>query len=111
MRSFDLIVAGGGIAGCSAALAAARRGKSVALLEKSVWPGGLATAGLIYVYLPICDGCGRQVSFGLARELLTAAHAYGPGGDSGTLAGARPQAAERPALHHLQPGLDGARAG
>ena len=79
MRSFDLIVAGGGIAGCSAALAAARRGKSVALLEKSVWPGGLATAGLIYVYLPICDGCGRQVSFGLARELLTAAHAYGPG--------------------------------
>ena len=67
MRSFDLIVAGGGIAGCSAALAAARRGKSVALLEKSVWPGGLATAGLIYVYLPICDGCGRQVSVCLAR--------------------------------------------
>lgn len=79
MKEFDLIVAGGGIAGCAAALAAARRGKSVALLEKTVWPGGLATSGLIYVYLPICDGCGRQVCFGITRELLSAGHAYGPG--------------------------------
>lgn len=32
--------------------------------------GGLGTAGLVTFYLPICDGTGRQVSFGLAEELL-----------------------------------------
>ena len=32
--------------------------------------GGLATSGLITVYLPICDGNGRQVSYGIAEELL-----------------------------------------
>ena len=32
--------------------------------------GGLAMAGLITIYLPLCDGCGRQVSFGIAEELF-----------------------------------------
>ncbi|MBE6808209.1 MAG: FAD-dependent oxidoreductase [Ruminococcaceae bacterium] len=67
---YDVIVAGGGIAGISAALAAARQGKSVLLLEKMFMLGGLATAGLVTIYLPICDGNGRQVSFGIAEELL-----------------------------------------
>ena len=67
---YDVVVAGGGIAGISAALAAARQGKSVLLLEKMFMLGGLATAGLVTIYLPICDGKGRQVSFGIAEELL-----------------------------------------
>ena len=67
---YDVIVAGGGIAGISAALAAARQGKSVLLLEKMFILGGLATAGLVTIYLPICDGNGRQVSFGIVEELL-----------------------------------------
>jgi hypothetical protein len=67
---YDVIVAGGGIAGISAALAAARQGKKVLLLEKMFMLGGLATAGLVTIYLPICDGKGRQVSFGIAEELL-----------------------------------------
>ena len=66
----DVLVAGGGIAGISAALAAARNGAGVILLEKQYMPGGLATAGLITIYLPLCDGCGHQVSFGIAEELL-----------------------------------------
>ncbi len=66
----DVLVCGGGIAGVSAALAAARQGKSVILLEKQYVLGGLGTAGLITYYLPICDGCGKQVSFGIAEELL-----------------------------------------
>lgn len=66
----DVFVAGGGVAGIAAALAAAREGASVILTEKCCMLGGLATAGLITFYLPICDGCGRQVSFGLAEELL-----------------------------------------
>ncbi|MBQ9964324.1 MAG: FAD-dependent oxidoreductase [Clostridia bacterium] len=66
----DVLVCGGGIAGVSAALAAARQGKSVMLLEKQHILGGLGTAGLITYYLPLCDGYGKQVSFGIAEELL-----------------------------------------
>ncbi len=77
---YDVIVAGGGIAGVAAALAAARQGKSVLLLEKMFMLGGLATAGLVTIYLPLCDGRGRQVSFGLAEELLrlSVKHGYEP---------------------------------
>ena len=66
----DVLVCGGGIAGISAALAAARCGKRVTLLEKGYMLGGLATAGLVTIYLPLCDGVGNQVSFGIAEELL-----------------------------------------
>ncbi len=68
--SCDVLVCGGGFAGISAALAAARQGKQVILLEKQYILGGLGTAGLITIYLPLCDGCGKQVSFGIAEELL-----------------------------------------
>lgn len=66
----DVLVAGGGVAGIAAALAAARQGKRVTLLERNFMLGGLATAGLIIIYLALCDGYGRQVSFGIAEELL-----------------------------------------
>lgn len=66
----DVLVAGGGIAGISAALAASRQGAKVILLEREYMLGGLGTAGLIAIYLPICDGMGNQVSFGIAEELL-----------------------------------------
>ena len=52
----DVAVAGGGIAGIAAALAAARMGASVLLIEKQCIVGGLATTGLIARYLPLCDG-------------------------------------------------------
>ena len=67
---YDVLVAGGGIAGVSAALAAARNGAKVILVEKQCMLGGLATAGLVAFYLAICDGMGRQVCFGIAEELL-----------------------------------------
>lgn len=66
----DVLVCGGGFAGIAAAISAARQGAKVTLLEKQYLLGGLGTAGLITIYLPICDGMGRQVSFGLAEELL-----------------------------------------
>lgn len=66
----DVLVCGGGFGGISAALAAARLGRKVILLEKQFMLGGLGTAGLVTIYLPLCDGCGRQVSFGIAEELL-----------------------------------------
>lgn len=68
--SFDVAVCGGGFGGISAALAAARMGKRTVLLEKQFVLGGLGTAGLVTIYLPLCDGMGKQVSFGIAEELL-----------------------------------------
>ena len=69
-ESYDVIVVGGGVAGISAALAAARSGARVLLAERGFMLGGLATAGLVTIYLPLCDGRGKQVSYGLAEELL-----------------------------------------
>jgi len=79
-ESCDVIVAGAGVAGASAALASARAGMRTALVEKTVFTGGLATAGLVNIYLPLCDGNGTQVTFGIAEELLHLSIRYGPGG-------------------------------
>lgn len=68
--SCEVCVVGGGVAGIAAALAAAREGAQVTLIENSFVLGGLATSGLITIYLPLCDGMGEQVSFGIAEELL-----------------------------------------
>ena len=68
--TYDVAVCGGGFGGISAALAAARMGKKTVLFEREFMLGGLGTAGLITIYLPICDGLGHQVSFGIAEELL-----------------------------------------
>lgn len=66
----DVLVCGGGVAGIAAALAAARTGARTVLLEREFLLGGLATLGLVTIYLPLDDGCGHQVSFGIAEELL-----------------------------------------
>lgn len=80
MEKYDVAVCGGGFAGISAALAAAREGKKVVLFEKEYMLGGLGTAGLVTIYLPLCDGFGRQVSFGIAEELLKLSITYGAEG-------------------------------
>lgn len=70
LAACDVAVVGGGIAGIAAALSAARAGAKTILLEQQYALGGLATIGLVTIYLPLCDGTGRQVSFGIAEELL-----------------------------------------
>ena len=79
-REYDVAVAGGGFAGISAALAAKRAGAKVVLFEKEYMLGGLGTAGLVTIYLPLCDGCGRQVSFGIAEELFRLSIRHGAEG-------------------------------
>ena len=75
---YDVIVCGGGVAGVAAAVAAARQGAKTALIEKQCLLGGLATSGLIYIYLPLCDGKGTQVTFGITEEMLKRCVEYGP---------------------------------
>ena len=74
---YDVAICGGGFGGIAAALASARMGKKTLLLEKQFMLGGLGTAGLITIYLPLCDGFGHQVSFGIAEELLRLSIALG----------------------------------
>jgi hypothetical protein len=76
---YDVIVVGGGVAGVAAALAASRQGAKTLLMEKQVVLGGLATAGHIAIYLPLCDGMGNKVIGGIAEELLWESIRYGGG--------------------------------
>ena len=68
--SYDVLVAGGGVAGVAAALSAARAGKSVMIIEKSICLGGLATIGLVNMFVSMCNGRGVQIIKGMADEFL-----------------------------------------
>lgn len=65
MNSFDVIVVGSGIAGSSAAAAAARAGARVAVLEKSATFGGSAalSAGMLWT-APDLDAYRRRIPLG-----------------------------------------------
>lgn len=76
-NSYDVIVIGGGTAGISAALSAARTGAKTLLAEATYLLGGLASAGLVTYYLPLCDGDGTQLCRGIAEELLLLAVSEG----------------------------------
>ena len=67
-KHYNIIVAGGGTAGCAAAIQAAQCGMSVLLLEKKCLLGGLATGGLINFMEPLCDGRGNTVIHGYAEK-------------------------------------------
>jgi len=69
-KSCDVLVVGGGVAGIAAAMAAARCGAKVMLLERQYLLGGLATLGNITVYMPMDDGKGHQAQFGIVEELF-----------------------------------------
>lgn len=73
----EVLVAGGGIAGIAAALSAARHGKKTLLVENEFSLGGLATVGIVTIYLPLCDGLGHQVIYGIGEELLRLSIKYG----------------------------------
>ncbi|RRJ95236.1 FAD-dependent oxidoreductase [Opitutaceae bacterium TAV4] len=98
--AYDVAVAGGGIAGVAAALAAARHGMRVVLIERQFGLGGLATLGHVIKYLPLCDGYGRQVMGGIAEELLL--HAA-----SGLRGAGLPAAGIRPLPDCWKAGADG----
>ncbi len=76
-KQYDVIVCGGGVAGCAAAISAAKNGASVLLLEKSNILGGLATLGLINLFVPMCNGRGKQIIFGMAEKWLRDSAKYG----------------------------------
>src|SRR5581483_979379 len=85
----DVLVVGGGAAGISAAIAAARQGADTVLVERYGYLGGLASGGLIVLLLTLDDGRGRQVVAGLCQELVERLEArdacfYPPSGEWGS---------------------------
>jgi len=66
----DVLVVGGGPAGCAAALAARRAGAEVVLVERYNHLGGLSTGGLVIWIDRMTDWTGRPVIAGIGQELL-----------------------------------------
>ncbi len=68
-EGYDLVVAGAGPAGCSAAIAAARLGAKVVLVEAMGCLGGMATSGLVAAFDPMANG-ERMLVGGIMREIV-----------------------------------------
>jgi hypothetical protein len=66
----QVLVVGGGPAGCAAALAARRAGAEVVLVERYNHLGGLSTGGLVIWIDRMTDWTGRPVITGIGQELL-----------------------------------------
>lgn len=74
----DVFVAGGGPAGVSAAVTAARLGLSVFLAEKNQCFGGMGTAAMVPAFMCFSDGV-NFLSGGIGREIFD--KLYGEGSD------------------------------
>jgi hypothetical protein len=66
----EVLVVGGGPAGLAAAIAAARQGARVDLLERYGYVGGMATGGLVLMLDRMGSDEGQQVVRGIAQELI-----------------------------------------
>lgn len=66
----DVLVVGGGPAGFSAAVSAARAGAKVILMERYGYLGGMATGGYVLLIDCMDDGKGNLVIKGVVEELI-----------------------------------------
>lgn len=67
---YDVIVVGGGPAGCTAATAAAREGAKTLLIEATGCLGGMGTSGLVPAWCPFSDH-EKIIYKGLAEKVFT----------------------------------------
>lgn len=67
--SWDVIVVGGGPAGCAAAYGAAKEGAKTLLLESTGFLGGMGTSGLIPAWCPFSDG-EKMIYKGFAEKIF-----------------------------------------
>jgi hypothetical protein len=68
-QRYDVLVVGGGNAGCAAALAAARHGARTLLVERYGFLGGTATAAMVGPWMTFHSGSDRIVG-GIAQEIV-----------------------------------------
>ncbi len=101
----DVLVVGGGPAGCAAATAAARCGADVLLLERYGHLGGLSTGGLVLWIDRMTDWTGRRVIAGYAADVLERLPEEAVHGPAPELWGAQDPAA----VKHWRPRLNAFR--
>ena len=96
----DVVVVGGGCAGFAAAIAAARQGAKVALVERYGSLGGLFTNGMVLIMLATSrqesGGTWSLVTRGLCEEFMLRARTLGPKASTGPV----------PPNRHWQPTVD-----
>ena len=104
-RDCEVLVVGGGPSGTAAAVAAARMGADVVLLERYNHLGGLSTGGLVIWIDRMTDWQGRLVIRGFAEELFNrlppdAVAGPGPGDWGSTEAAKAAHWSQRTAAYH-----------
>ncbi len=69
-KEYDVIVCGGGPAGCCAAISASRAGMHTLLIEATTALGGMGTMGMVSAFAPFTDGA-NIIYRSLPIEILT----------------------------------------
>lgn len=69
LKTYDVIVAGGGPSGAIAAIAASRQGAKVLLIEKNGYLGGMNTAAMVCPLMTFHAG-EKQIVKGIAEEIV-----------------------------------------
>lgn len=68
-NDYDILVVGGGPAGCAAAASASRLGAKVLLVEMTGCLGGMGTSGLVCAFDPMADG-EKNLAAGFIKEVV-----------------------------------------
>jgi len=71
---YDVIVAGGGTAGCAAAYTAGKLGLKTLLIERNIHLGGTITSGLV---IPVMKSGDNQINTDFYNDLISELHAIG----------------------------------
>jgi len=69
VKEYDVIVVGGGPAGCAAAIASARQGAKTIIIETGSALGGMATLGMVSKWAPFTDR-EKVIYNSIAREVM-----------------------------------------
>lgn len=81
---YDVIVVGGGPAGCTAAIASAREGRKTLLIEATTALGGMGTMGLVPAWCPFSDH-EKIIYRSLAQKIFEQSRACVPNEPDGKL--------------------------